>query len=296
MFRKRFIIFSSTILILILAIACGISFDSGNEEISLEEAVAQTVTALAKSQPTQKPPTAEAPSPQDTAGPTPTPSPTPLPCNRPKFQSETIPDNTQFDPGDAFTKTWIIKNEGTCTWNSNYMLVYVSGDKMGGPSSKNLTGSVAPGETVTLSIDLTAPASNGEYKGFWKVQADDGEQFGNYWAQIIVGEPVPDVVFAVTSLTIGGDQLKVGFCPHTFNLNADIKVNAPGKVKYHWVFSNGSESDVKSVTFDAAGTKNVTFSKSFGCPGPVCPYGVQIYIDDPNHQYFGVWQVIAQCF
>jgi hypothetical protein len=34
--------------------------------------------------------------------------------------SESIPDGTQFDRGDVFTKTWTLRNVGTCDWNENY--------------------------------------------------------------------------------------------------------------------------------------------------------------------------------
>ena len=73
------------------------------------------------------------------------PTDEPKPCNDAFYVSETIPDGTEFTVGESFTKTWRLENTGTCTWNTNYKLVFNEGDKMGGPSSKNLTQSVAPG-------------------------------------------------------------------------------------------------------------------------------------------------------
>src|SRR5262245_14395652 len=43
----------------------------------------------------------------------------------------TIPDGTKFLAGETFTKTWRLQNRGTCTWTSDYMLVFTSGDSMG---------------------------------------------------------------------------------------------------------------------------------------------------------------------
>jgi len=34
----------------------------------------------------------------------------------------TIPDGTEMAPGSVFTKTWSLKNDGTCTWNSDYRI------------------------------------------------------------------------------------------------------------------------------------------------------------------------------
>src|SRR5574338_1618752 len=57
--------------------------------------------------------------------------PTPV-CDQAQFVRDvTIPDGTVFAPGATFTKTWRIKNAGTCTW-SGYSLVFDSGDSMGG--------------------------------------------------------------------------------------------------------------------------------------------------------------------
>lgn len=42
------------------------------------------------------------------------------------FVSETIPDGTQLQPGESFTKTWTIRNSGTVTWSSVYDLFLIS--------------------------------------------------------------------------------------------------------------------------------------------------------------------------
>lgn len=115
---------------------------------------------------------------------------TSLPCNMASFVSDvTIPDNTNITVNKAFTKTWRLKNVGSCTWTSGYQLVFDSGDKMGGPDSQQLTnGTVAPGQTVDVSVNLTAPASPGTYKGNWKIKEPGGLIFalstGPFWVQI----------------------------------------------------------------------------------------------------------------
>lgn len=109
----------------------------------------------------------------------------------------TIPDGTTFTGGTAFTKTWRLKNNGTCTWTTGYSLVFSSGEKMGGPDSVPLASNVAPGQTVDLSVNLTAPAAGGSYRGFWMLRNASGVNFGigtpatkAFWVSINVLKPV----------------------------------------------------------------------------------------------------------
>lgn len=123
-----------------------------------------------------------------------TPAPTAIPCDRAKFDSETIPDGTTVTAGSNFTKTWTLKNNGSCTWNSSYSVVFVSGDALGGPASIPLTaGNVQPGQTVQISMDLKAPAAEGKYRGNWELRNASGAIFGlgtkadqNFWVDIKV--------------------------------------------------------------------------------------------------------------
>jgi hypothetical protein len=105
----------------------------------------------------------------------------------------TIPDNTALAPGQTFRKTWRIQNAGSCAWNSGYQLVYSGGDQMGTNYAVNLPGAVAPGATVDISIDLTAPSNYGSFQSFWKLRSPSGTLFGTsnsendaIWVKIVV--------------------------------------------------------------------------------------------------------------
>ena len=133
------------------------------------------------------------PMPTNTPLPTATPTPEGV-CDQAAFVSETIPDNTDYTPNTAFTKTWMIKNSGTCTWNSSYAVVFTSGNNaMGAPAAQQLTsGTVAPGQSITISMGLTAPSLTGNYKAEFKLRNSNGVIFGfgkdnrSFWAQIDV--------------------------------------------------------------------------------------------------------------
>ena len=89
-------------------------------------------------------------------------------------------------------KSWTLKNSGTCTWNSSYSLVFVKGTAMTNVASKQITsGAVSPGQTIQISVDLSAPTAAGTYRGDWMLRNADGVQFGlgdkadvSFWVQI----------------------------------------------------------------------------------------------------------------
>jgi len=186
---------------------------------NMQDSAAQTVAAQLTNaaQPgdngTQEPPPTEEVV-STTQAPTSQP-PTATPCtNKARFISDvTIPDDTYFDPGDSFIKTWRIRNVGTCTWNTDYSLVFSSGNIMGGSSSVPLTGNVSPNAEVDVSVNLTAPASNGTHQGNWKLRSPMGTIFGfgvsggdaSIYVRIIVGPtPTPGPVSKTFNISSDG--------------------------------------------------------------------------------------------
>lgn len=124
------------------------------------------------------------PIPTNTRTPTSTPipdtlTPTAAPCLQAKFiEHINVPPGTKFTGGSKFTKIWRVQNTGSCTWYSTYTLVLVSGDGMGGGSDTTINAAVAPGQTVDLMIDLTAPKNDGRYKSAWMLYNLAGQVFG----------------------------------------------------------------------------------------------------------------------
>lgn len=111
---------------------------------------------------------------------------TPGGCLNAAFISETVLDNTEFAPGDGFLKSWTIQNTGYCEWNTNYRLVFLEGNTMGGDVSTYLNETVSPGERITFIVNLTAPSTAGTYRGEWRVQSNLGVNFAKFWVQIVV--------------------------------------------------------------------------------------------------------------
>ena len=177
------------------------------------------------------------PEPSNTPEPdTPTPSETPIPCNLAKFISDvTVPDGTIFEPGETFTKTWRLKNVGSCAWTSGYDIVFSGGDAMDAPASVQLTaGTVNPGQNVDVSVDMTAPASEGTYRGNWKLREPGDELFGIensssglFWVEIEVEDPAPTEK-TVTILLASRGQVEDGLDVRTNANNAGDTSNSVG--------------------------------------------------------------------
>ncbi|MGA9533469.1 MAG: PA14 domain-containing protein [Anaerolineales bacterium] len=128
--------------------------------------------------------------------PTPTGTPGLTACtNRATFLLDvTVADNSQIKAGSTFDKTWRLRNDGTCPWTTDYDLVFVSGDRMSGPSSKTLPRTVSPGELVELTVRLSAPKETGVYQGYWMLMDANNKLFGvgqsangPFWVRIVVG-------------------------------------------------------------------------------------------------------------
>jgi len=97
-------------------------------------------------------------------------------CDLGKFITDiTIPDGTVMTPNQAFTKTWRLQNIGFCSW-TNYSLVFDSGDAMGGAASSAI-GTTSSNGSVDISINLTAPATPGAYRGYWRIRSAGGVLF-----------------------------------------------------------------------------------------------------------------------
>jgi hypothetical protein len=106
----------------------------------------------------------------------------------------TVPDGTAFAANQAFTKVWRVRNTGTSTWGPGYRWAFDGGDRMDGPDYISVP-TVRPGGTWDPSVSLRAPGRAGTYRGYWRMQAPDGQKFGTrVWVQINVSAGVTTFV------------------------------------------------------------------------------------------------------
>jgi hypothetical protein len=133
-----------------------------------------------------------------TTFPTKTPALIPTPTNQANCTDSalfladvTIPDGAKLKQGKAFTKTWQLKNTGTCTWNNTYSLAFLSGERMDAPAAVPLAETL-PGKTLDLSIPLTAPARDGVFAALFELRSPSGRVIPiglmtSIWVKISIG-------------------------------------------------------------------------------------------------------------
>jgi hypothetical protein len=171
----------------------------------------------------------------------------------------TVPDGTDFAPSATFTKTWRVRNAGTSTWTTAYAIEFVNGTNstnMAATTKVNLPRDVAPGDTVDISVDMTAPSNLGSYTSLWQFVGAAGNKFG-------VGPNFNELIYLQIDVVTGGATSGGGVtapaptasgplnpakvvkaslsvdtanvqndCPHTFVFRAILNIEGGGVVKY----------------------------------------------------------------
>ena len=272
----------------------------GNPIISRAGATPPTVTPTVTGTPPTATPTSSTPTPTATV-----PASN---CDKVQFISDvTVPDGTSFAPGAAFTKTWRLKNIGSCTWTTSYQLVFYSGEQMSGPSALNFPQTVAPGQTVDITVSLTAPNVAGSYRGYWMFKNASGALFGigslankPWWVDIkVTGTSVTPSHTPTPTVTVTGTPPSptptftgtppISSCDKA-QFIADVTVPdgtlfAPGaaftktwrlknigsctwNTSYTLVFSNGEPMGGSSVNFPASVAPGQTVDLSVGLTAP----------------------------
>jgi len=94
---------------------------------------------------------------------------------------------THFQPGESFDAVWTFKNVGMKTWTKEYFLTFEGGDEMVTKGDVAMvSGSVHPGSTTQLVLDMVAPSSPGTYTARFAFYNDNRFVFGVFYIVIIV--------------------------------------------------------------------------------------------------------------
>ncbi len=110
---------------------------------------------------------------------------------------ENTPDGTAYEFGKEFTKTWRVKNTGTCTWTESVNLIWVYSETDGKESSELMgaqgviavvTDPVQPNGYLDIAVRFRTPSTLGVYKVFFKFRSSTAifgvNGNGNLWVEI----------------------------------------------------------------------------------------------------------------
>jgi len=140
----------------------------------------------------------DTPSATATQIPSPTPSPTEevVPSTTPTIQDSATPsqpictniaefekhlslsDGSILKSNNLYAKVWLVKNIGTCTWTTDYKLVFINGDENLNQTDISLPQEVSPGDTVELKINFATPEEGATYIANWMLASETGMVFG----------------------------------------------------------------------------------------------------------------------
>jgi uncharacterized protein YkwD len=129
--------------------------------------------------------------------------------------------------GQAFTKTWRVRNTGDCTWTGGYTLVFKAGEPMGAPGASPLGRETPPGSQLDISVNLTAPSRAASFRADFEIHDPAGraipiDQDTTLWVIIDVGTggagantPVPSPTSEATPAPEAGDLFNPATCNYT---------------------------------------------------------------------------------
>ena len=179
--------------------------------------------------------------------------------------SKSIADGTVMSPGQAFTCTFVMTNNGTTAWIGSganaYTFNYLSGTQMGAPLRTGFGAAfsnVGPGgntyagfpTTKSFSVPMTAPTANGTYTANFRLNSTVSTYFGATVSCTIVVGPVntpPSITTQPASKTVnqGGSA--------TFSVTA----SGTAPLSYQWRF-NGT--DISGATLSSYTKSNAQSS------------------------------------
>jgi len=215
-----------------------------------------------------------------------TPMPVAVECqNAAQYISDDGLDGITYAPNTAFTKTWRLKNTGSCTWDDNYLVSYISGTTMSQQPGYWLVPqgqTVAPGQTLDINVGMTSPAENGNYVSYWGLKKVDGQFMpiqgganGNsFYVKIVVNNGVAAGNITAASIAIELEQGSGVICTanSTYFVHAYITADGPMTASYEIDSTAGqiaagnfqtspagpvSPVVTGTLVFDQAGTKTI---------------------------------------
>lgn len=153
-------------------------------------------------------------------------TPTPIPTNPPDCTNSasfvtdvTVPDNSPMAPGSTFTKTWRVKNTGTCIWGPGYVLTHYSDEQMG-PAFAVPLNVTFPNQTLDISLQLTASSKNGLHRSNFVIKNPAGlimkiDNDSRLWVVVNVSSSMAASVASATpgNIPVTGSGTSTGVSP-----------------------------------------------------------------------------------
>lgn len=217
------------------------------------------------------------------------------------YVSDDGKDGATYTPGTTFKKTWKIRNTGTCTWDSNYMVYYVSGTTMTQQPAYLLVPQgvkVAPGADIDVAMDMAAPSTAGDHRADWELRNPSGVSLVRFFLTLKVqGQSSGGSNAGITGVTpqIVLEQGSGAACTNnsTYFVYVDITSNGDVTANYridltdasgqvtNGVFDSGSPEETGALFLRSGESQRVSLHVvgPYGYPDAVT---VRVYVNDQS--------------
>jgi len=107
---------------------------------------------------------------------------------RARFVKDVAPRKTALSPGQPFTHSWRLCNNGRQPWGAITAKCTGGDPLIGCDAVVNIDSGVAPGDVVDVEVALVAPEQDGRYISYWRLHDDaSGIKFGDrIWVDVSV--------------------------------------------------------------------------------------------------------------
>ena len=254
------------------------------------------ITATSNPVPTHTlvPPTQAAPAATKTTAPTATRAPSSGSDNntsgggactyRATFMEDiSIPDDSLIQAGSAFTKTWRVRNDGSCTWGPNtnlHVIAFTGGNQLGARSQVELPLAVKPGQWVDVSVRMTAPNEAGSYTSNWMFLTNSGSYVG-------IGAQASEPLY--TRIKVGSALTRVNFASGATakNISGSLAAN---ETKGYVLGAQKDQVIIGSVSSATPGVKlKVTAGNGAALQNNTGQDGTSVTVALPSTQDYILW-------
>lgn len=98
-------------------------------------------------------------------------------ADKAEWVTQSPADGTELPNNLDYDIVWTLKNTGATTWTTDYLYRFYAGDTLHQKSSYKLPKTVAPGESVDLTVDGKTSGLKGEKTATWVITNKDGANF-----------------------------------------------------------------------------------------------------------------------
>lgn len=98
-------------------------------------------------------------------------------ADKAEWVTQSPADGTELPNDLDYDIVWTLKNTGATTWTTDYLYRFYAGDTLHQKSSYKLPKTVAPGESVDLTVDGKTSGLKGEKTATWVITNKDGANF-----------------------------------------------------------------------------------------------------------------------